>query len=163
MSDLAIYVDGGCLANPGRIAFAAVAVSPVGQVIAESAQADGEGTNNEAEYKALLYGICLARLLGAKEPHFVSDSMLVVQQVLGFWAIKGHLHILHGRCTGRLMEFERWSISHVPRERNRRADWLVNRTLRGDEHARTLKNAPDAGTEFLAAAELRPGWAVVRG
>ncbi|RZS02417.1 hypothetical protein BHM03_00032470 [Ensete ventricosum] len=40
-----------------------------------------KATNNEAEYKALLFGICLASRLGAKELRVFSDSQLMVGHI----------------------------------------------------------------------------------
>jgi ribonuclease HI len=155
--DIVIYMDGGCMANPGRLAVAAVACNPEGEIIAESAKDAGEGTNNIAEYRALQYAIGLAKLLGARKPVFVSDSMLIVQQINGFWAIRDHGERarLHGYCTSALMSFDRWHLQHVKREHNKRADWLVSKQL---GHARTLKKAP--GVDVVSCEhDGRPGWA----
>jgi ribonuclease HI len=155
--EFAVYIDGGGLGNPGPAAVAAVVVNPNGEIVLEQAREIGDGTNNVAEYKALLFGISLARLVGCKTPHFVSDSMLVVNQISNWWAIRdAELSRLHGFCSSRLMEFDEWSIQHVAREKNKRADWLVNKLIRGVEHSRTLKKPP-VGIEFRTGRR-RPGW-----
>jgi hypothetical protein len=56
------------------------------------------------------------------------------------------------------MEFDRWQVKHVPRERNRRADWLVCGLL---GHARTLKNPPDVAP-IECESDGHPGWAGVK-
>jgi ribonuclease HI len=190
--DFVIFVDGGCSANPGNIAVAAVACSPEGQVLVESARLAGHGTNNIAEYKALRHGIelanlvevvveqavragegtnnvaeyralsfavCMANLVGARRPLFLSDSMLVVQQVNGYWALRSSADLAaqHNHCTAALMRFERWTLQHIPREKNKRADWLACAAL---GHKRTLKKAPDV-SRVECEREGRPGWAAL--
>jgi ribonuclease HI len=159
--DLIVYLDGGCTQNPGgKLATAAVALQPSGTLIVESSRHAGVGTSNLAEYRALLHAAQLARLLGARRPLFCSDSMLVAQQVNGWWAMRGNgdLHEAHAQCTSALMEFDRWQVKHVPRERNRRADWLVCGLL---GHARTLKNPPDVAP-IECESDGHPGWAGVK-
>jgi ribonuclease HI len=156
--DYVIYMDGGCKANPGRLAVAAVVCSPEYEIIAESAREAGEGTNNVSEYRALAHAIGMANLLGARNPMFVSDSMLVVQQINGFWAMKGEtdspLALEHSRCYAGLLRFDHWWLKHVTRDKNKRADWLVSRFL---EHERTLKKEPGIHP-VEASGEGRPGW-----
>lgn len=157
--DVVVYCDGGCTSNPGSLATAAVACDTSGQVIVEGARHAGEGTNNVAEYRALEHAIQLAYLLDARKPLFVTDSKLVVQQVNGWWAMRGNpeLKDAHARVTSALMDFEKWSVKHVPREKNRRADWLVTKLL---GHQRALKNAPDVDPIDCDVA-ARPGWSGV--
>jgi ribonuclease HI len=159
--DLVVYLDSGCRANPGALAVAAVACTPDGEVLAESAREAGEGTNNLGEYRALAYAVCVANLIGARRPTFVSDSALVVQQINGFWAMHGDpgspLVREHARCQTMLMRFDKWRLVHVPRERNKRADWLVSDLL---GHKRTLKKAP-AVQPVAHDGDGRPGWSHV--
>jgi ribonuclease HI len=156
--DYLIFCDGGCTANPGDLAVAAVVCvpEPECEIVIEQARRAGHGTSNVAEYRALAHGIGLARLMGARRPLFCVDSALVAQQVNGWWAMRGssELHREHARCASALMEFDRWVVKHVPRERNRRADWLVSGLL---GHSRTLKKAP--GVDPVATeGPGRPGW-----
>ena len=135
MSELHInvFVDGGINGNPGPGAAAAVAMTEDGEHLAETARAIGKVTNNVAEYKALLLGIALARLVGATHVTFLSDSQVVVQQVGRYWAIRDpELGKLHGITTSRLYDggFEEWKLRYIPRGQNRRADWLCNEILR---------------------------------
>lgn len=154
--DLAIYVDGGCTSNPGDLAVAAVVCTLEGELVVESARRAGVGTNNVAEYRALAHGICLANMLGALQPIFITDSLLVAQQVNGWWAMRGNqeLQAEHRRCVDELMGFDRWVVKHVARTMNKRADWLVSSLL---GHDRTLKNQPSVvPVEF--DGDGRPGW-----
>jgi ribonuclease HI len=125
-----VNVDGGSRGNPGPAAIAAVVTDPSGDVLAERAETIGEATNNVAEYRALLLGIDLAKQLGADEVEFVGDSMLIVEQVRGNWKVKqDHLRPLHTKTKDALRDFGSWSIRHVKRGENERADELLNDAL----------------------------------
>ena len=123
-------VDGGSRGNPGPAAVAAVATDEAGEELTERAETIGEATNNVAEYRALMLGIELARDLGADEVDFVADSMLIVEQVKGNWKVKqAHLRPLREQVVDALASFGSWSIRHVKRDENDRADQLLNDAL----------------------------------
>jgi len=123
-------VDGGSRGNPGPAAVAAVATDPGGEELSERAETIGEATNNVAEYRALLLGIELAKELEADEVEFVADSMLIVEQVRGNWKVKqAHLRPLREQVVEALSGLGSWSIRHVKRDENDRADQLLNDAL----------------------------------
>jgi ribonuclease HI len=127
---LVVHVDGGARGNPGPAAIAAVVSTPEGEVLEEAFEAIGPATNNVAEYRALLLGIERAAALGAGEIELVGDSELIVRQVRGEYRVKdAALRDLHAQVREELADFDRWSIRHVRREDNERADGLVNETL----------------------------------
>jgi ribonuclease HI len=99
-------------------------------VLGERSETIGVATNNVAEYRALLLGIELAKDLGADEAEFIGDSKLIVEQVKGNWKIKQeHLQPLHTKVRDALRDLESWSIRHVKRDENTRADELLNEAL----------------------------------
>jgi ribonuclease HI len=125
-----VNVDGGSRGNPGPAAVAAVATDPSGEVLAERAETIGKATNNVAEYRALLLGIEVAKELGADQVEFVGDSKLIVEQVKGNWKIKQeHLRPLRAEAIKALGQLPKWSIRHVRRDDNARADELLNEAL----------------------------------
>jgi ribonuclease HI len=125
-----VNVDGGSRGNPGPAAIAAVVTDPSGAILAERAETIGKATNNVAEYRALLLGIDLAKQLGADEVEFVGDSMLIVEQVRGRWKVKQeHLRPLLAEVRDALRDLGNWSIRHVKRGENERADELLNEAL----------------------------------
>jgi ribonuclease HI len=125
-----VNVDGGSRGNPGPAAVAAVATDPSGEVLAERAETIGKATNNVAEYRALLLGIEVAKELGADQVEFVGDSKLIVEQVKGNWKIKQeHLRPLRAEAIKALGQLPKWSIRHVRRDDNARADELLNDAL----------------------------------
>jgi ribonuclease HI len=130
VAQVTVNVDGGSRGNPGPAAIAAVATGADGEVLAERAETIGEATNNVAEYRALLLGIELARQLGADRVEFVGDSKLIVEQVRGNWKVKQeHLRPLRAEVIEALAELPAWSIRHVRRDDNARADELLNDAL----------------------------------
>jgi len=125
-----VHVDGGARGNPGPAAAGAVISSPEGELLDEASQLIGEATNNVAEYQGLLLGLQRARALGATEVEVVNDSELVARQVSGAYKVKhAGIRPLHAQAIAALGDFEAWSIRSVPRERNARADALVNAAL----------------------------------
>jgi ribonuclease HI len=107
-----------------------VATDEAAEVIAERSETIGEATNNVAEYRALLLGIELAKELGADQVEFVGDSKLIVEQVKGNWKVKQtHLRPLREQALEALEGLPSWSIRHVRRGENERADELLNEAL----------------------------------
>ena len=130
---LVVQVDGGARGNPGPAAVGVVVSTPDGEVLDEIGEVIGVATNNVAEYRGLLLGLERARALGATEVEVVNDSQLVARQVMGDYKVKhAGLKPLHQQALAALRGFDRWSIRSVPRERNARADALVNAALDGD-------------------------------
>ncbi len=130
---LVVHVDGGARGNPGPAAVGVVVSTPAGEVLDEIGEVIGVATNNVAEYRGLLLGLERARALGATEVEVVNDSQLVARQVMGDYKVKhAGLKPLHQQALAALRGFDRWSIRSVPRDRNARADALVNAALDGE-------------------------------
>lgn len=154
---LVVNVDGGARGNPGPAAIAAVVQDADGGVLEERGERIGEATNNVAEYRALLLGIERAAALGADELDLVGDSELVVKQIKGEYKVKdATMRRLHAQVKEALREFERWSISHVRRERNVEADRLVNEALDGEEGTRN-RPSPHSGGVKVGSGSIDPG------
>lgn len=130
MPNISIYSDGGARGNPGPAGIGAVITDDSGKVIAEISEYIGNGTNNQAEYKALIAGLTKALDLGFDSVTCFLDSELVVKQLKGQYKIREeslqHLAAEVLRLTAR---FKRIEFCHVPREKNRPADKLVNEAL----------------------------------
>jgi ribonuclease HI len=93
-------------------------------------RAIGIATNNVAEYRALLIGLEMAERFGACEVEVLSDSELLVKQMRREYRVKNEgLKPLHAEAELRARCFDRFSIRHVKREQNARADGLVNLAL----------------------------------
>ncbi len=82
-------------------------------------------TNNEAEYLALIKGVKVVYKLKFTNVKIYADSELVVKQVLGIYKVKNErMKYLHAQVLSELQKTNEWSISHVRREKNTRADEL---------------------------------------
>jgi ribonuclease HI len=121
-----VYCDGAARGNPGPAAIGWVLVTGDG-IATEGNKRIGETTNNRAEYEALIQALEVARAHGFDRVEVRSDSELVVKQVRGEYQVNDpDLRELRVRALESLSEFAEWSLSHVPREINERADNLAN-------------------------------------
>ncbi len=128
---LVVYADGASRGNPGPSAIGASLRDERGEV-AHVSQRIGWGTSNQAEYRAAIAGLQKALELGATAVELRMDSLLVVMQVLGMYRVrKAHLAPLYAALLEAIDSAGAFSIAHVPREENRRADWLANAALDG--------------------------------
>jgi ribonuclease HI len=124
-----VYFDGACRGNPGPAAVGYVLVTGDG-IAAEGGDRIGRATNNRAEYEALIRALEVARDFGFEEVVVRGDSQLVVRQVRGEWNTNDpDLRERRVQVLELLDGFESWSIEHVPREINDRADELANEAL----------------------------------
>jgi ribonuclease HI len=78
-----MYFDGSLKLNGGSAGI--LFISLRGEQLKYVLQILWEVSNNEAEYEALLHGLCLAISLGTKRLLVYGDSLLVVQQVNKEW------------------------------------------------------------------------------
>ena len=131
---LIAYADGAARGNPGPAACGAVVLDHDGNELRRIAQAIGRGTNNEAEYRAAIAAVRTALELGATELQLRLDSQLVVRQLQGSYRVRNErLKPLYRELDALSDQFVRFSVDHVPREQNRRADALANAALDGKE------------------------------
>ena len=123
------YFDGACRGNPGPAATGWVIVSGDG-IVAEGGERIGTATNNQAEYEALIAALEAANDYGFDELHVRGDSELIVKQVRGEYDTNNP-ELREKRVTVHelLAAFDEWTLEHVPREVNDRADDLANEAL----------------------------------
>lgn len=132
---LTIHTDGGARGNPGPAAIGAL-IEADGKTVREISKKIGSTTNNQAEYQAVHQALIAAKALGAQLVDLYCDSELIVKQLrgeykvkhkeLGPWVIK--IHSLVNQIG--LVKFH-----VVRRERNVRADELVNQALDAVENS----------------------------
>lgn len=124
---ITLRFDGSCRPNPGPMGIGYVlenqALEP--RILVRVGAQIGQGTNNEAEYQALLAGLRHALRLGFWNLDVVSDSLLVVNQIKGAWAVKDKgLARLHREAKLLLSLFPFATLRHTRREGNGAADEL---------------------------------------
>ena len=146
---LIVHTDGGARGNPGPAAVGVVVErqeeSKVESqkskaLITEFGKRIGETTNNVAEYTAVLEALKYLKIktsnfklekgedLGLQ---FFLDSKLVVEQLNGNFKVKD-AKLRELMIQAKILEQEVGGVvtyEYVPREKNTRADWLVNRAL----------------------------------
>jgi len=127
---LEIFTDGGCSGNPGEAAIGVV-IKNGGKTVKTLGFSIGQGTNNIAEYTALIYALQEALILKADEVSVKADSELMCKQVSGEYKVK-HENIkpLFVQVKHLVTGFKLFRITHVPREQNSEADALVRQVLK---------------------------------
>jgi len=122
--------DGGSRGNPGEAACAAVVCDEKGNELLVRAKRLGKATNNEAEYHGVLLALELCKELGASSVKLLVDSELVERQIKGTYKVKKkELKPYHATALLLSRRFDAFTVEHVRREQNARADALVNAAL----------------------------------
>ncbi len=120
---LVIFTDGSSLGNPGPMGIGIV-VYRDGIIVEELSEYVGDGTNNIAEYTAVVRALETAHSIGESEVHIKTDSQLIVRQLNGEYKVKDPgLRPLKERVE-RLSRGLNVHFEHIPRERNDEADKL---------------------------------------
>jgi ribonuclease HI len=83
------------------------------------------GTNNRAEYLALIELLEMGIKKGIKRMNIYGDSKLAVMQVNHKWKANKDMAPLRDQVLKLLNNFDHWSLSHVPRALNSEADLLT--------------------------------------
>jgi len=124
------YVDGGARGNPGPAGFGVRIEQPDGTPVEEFSQSIGTATNNVAEYRGLLAALEWAKAHGARDVHVRSDSLLLVQQMLGNYKVKNAgLQPLYAKARLLAYEIGNVTFEHVGRAKNAHADRLANAAM----------------------------------
>ena len=124
------YIDGGARGNPGPAGYGVRVTGSAGQVLDEISKFLGRGTNNFAEYSALLAALDYSLQHGHKKLKVFSDSELLVKQMKGEYKVKSpDLRPLYDEARARIRKLESFSIQHLRREQNRDADRLANQAM----------------------------------
>lgn len=131
---LIVYCDGGSRGNPGESAYGFVIYSSSGDSLFKEGKKLGVQTNNYAEYSAVIAAlswILKNTEMKAQSVHFYLDSKLAVEQLSGRWRIKSE-NVRPLFLSVKNLE-QKLAIpifyTHVPREKNKEADLLVNNAL----------------------------------
>ena len=110
---LKLFFDGGCRPNPGLME---TAVATRGQVWHRSAI--GHGTNDQAEWQALLDALDIARDLGAQDIVLLGDSALIVAQASGNLKPRPAFAPYLARFTEHAASFTRIRVRRIKRAQN---------------------------------------------
>ncbi|XP_068476567.1 uncharacterized protein [Phaseolus vulgaris] len=123
-SQWSLSVDGS--SNQQGSGAGIVLEGPDGVLIEQALRFAFKGSNNQAEYEALIAGMLLAKEMGVRNLLVKSDSQLVTGQVLGEFQAKDPQMAAYLRYVESLKgAFSALELVHVPREQNARADLLA--------------------------------------
>ena len=117
--------DGSSRGNPGPSQIGFV-ISKDGKQIHSLATPIDDGTNNVAEYTALILTAEALVEMEVDEVVIRGDSLLVINQVNGLWKIKkDHLKPLAEAALDYLNKIPKWKLEWVSRDKNSVADSLA--------------------------------------
>ena len=135
-----LFTDGACVGNPGEMGIGGV-VYYDGKIIESFSEFAGVGTNNEAEYMAIIKGLELLEKYKPSSICVYSDSLLVVNQLTEVYETRQfRLTQLRGAVNRNIKKLESSSIKNnksemdiyfvwVPREQNVEADALASKAV----------------------------------
>ena len=138
------FIDGASRGNPGLAGFGVFMKTERGELI-EIAGFLGTATNNVAEYAGLIEALTMAQQEGANELDIVSDSLLLVNQMLGKYRVKHpNLLPLYEKARRLVRAFDRFSIRHTLRAGNKDADRLANLAIDSGESRLVYRSHVDS-------------------
>ncbi len=146
MKKIIIYTDGGSRGNPGPAAIGVMFCNEKGQSIKEYSDYLGDNfTNNEAEYKAVIFALKKFKALFGKklaknsEIEIRSDSELLVKQLKAeYKVLDSKIQQLFLEIWNLQFDFQKIKFKLIPRERNKEADRLANEALNSQASAQKL-------------------------
>ncbi len=129
-----VHTDGAIRPEKGVSGLAAIVHDEQGALRRLWSRRAGQLTCNEAEYAAA--SLALEKLLPMQpeEIHIFSDSQVMVHQMNGIASAQSpKLKQAQARLRALVVQFERVTFTHIPREQNRLADVLANEAADGKE------------------------------
>ena len=146
MKKIIIYTDGGSRGNPGPSGIGVVFCNEKDQSLKEYAEYLGDNlTNNEAEYKAVIFALRKFKALFGKElakkseVEIKSDSELLVKQLNAEYKVLDEkIQPLFLEIWNLKFDFQKVKFKRIPREKNKQADYLANQALDAQSKTQTL-------------------------
>ena len=129
MNRCVLFFDGACRGNPGPMGIGAVLMEN-GKKVKEISKRLGKGTNNIAEWSALIEGLKMAKAHGCREVEVRGDSQLIIKQITGRYRVKSeNLIPLYDEAKILSASFGKISFKWVKRDNNALTDALSNRAF----------------------------------
>lgn len=127
---ITINVDGASRGNPGPSGIGYCIRDESGKTIEQNGEFIGFATSRLAEYCAMRKGIERAIELNFKTVRFISDSLMVVNQLNGIFKVKNRdIAPIYRDIQAKLDQFDAISFTHVPRSQNMIADAEANSAI----------------------------------
>jgi len=130
--NLTVHTDAASRGNPGPSSIAYCIKDSSGKILEEKGKYIGKGTNNTAEYKAMVAALGAASKYSSGEVRVFSDSQILVRQMNGKYKVKAkHLKDLFQDAKQKQKKFKRVTYNHLPREDPEisKMDRLANKVL----------------------------------
>jgi len=128
--EVTAFIDGASKGNPGE-AGCGVVIYGLGKEPILLKKYIGHATNNIAEYNALILALEKLKELNIKEIIIKSDSLLLVSQLNGKYAVKNpNIRKLFRVYLSLAVNFDKIKVMHIPRELNKEADRLANLAIK---------------------------------
>ena len=125
-----INVDGASRGNPGPSGIGYCIHDENGHIIERQGEFIGFAASRVAEYYAMKKGIERALELGHKTARFISDSLMVVNQLNGVFLVKNQdILPIYNDIQQLITQFDAISFTHVPRSENTIADSEANAAI----------------------------------
>ncbi len=162
MSKILIKVDGACYPNPGNMAIGIV-IYKDGELFKKISEAIGYGTNNIAEYKALIRGLEEVKKINPERIDVYCDSQLVVKQLNKKYKVKNKGIIPLFNRVEEIIRTIPGKIYFIwdRRDNNFMADGLAKRALAEEEINKRKKAAKDLKVErkndYFLVSSSKPG------
>ena len=162
MSKILMKVDGACYPNPGNMAIGIV-IYRDGELLKKISEAIGYGTNNIAEYKALIRGLEEVKEINPERIDIYCDSQLLVKQLNKKYKVKNKGIIpLFNQVEEiiRTIPGKVYFIWHR-RDDNFMADGLAKRALTEEEISKREQSAKNLKVEqkddYFLVSSSKPG------
>ena len=129
-NSIIVNVDGASRGNPGPSGIGYCIHGENGHIIEQKGEFIGFATSRVAEYYAMKKGIERALELGYRTARFISDSLMVVNQLNGIFIVKNQDVLpIYKDIQQLIAKFEAISFTHVPRSENAIADSEANMAI----------------------------------
>lgn len=127
---LIVQVDGAVSGASAPSGLGVVVRDQQGRVLEVWHCLDRPQTNNEAEYRAMIWALERLRQRRPSEVHIFSDSEVMVNQMRGRFAVhSASLRSLHRQACDLARSIPLVTYTHIPRELNGLADALAAEAL----------------------------------
>ena len=125
-----VYTDGASRGNPGPSGIGYYIIGTDGRELKRGGEFLGMSNSRLAEYYGLKEGIEQAIELGLKRVSFISDNLMMVNQMNGVYKVKNQdLMQVYMDVLELLKKLDGYSFTHVPRSQNSEADAEANRVI----------------------------------
>lgn len=127
-SALTMYIDGASKGNPGPAGIGIVINDSDDRQVGKVSAKLGIGTNNYAEYQALIRALKIAIYFDTKKLKVRTDSELIVRQLDGTYAVKNKsMQKLYETAIELMKQIPHCKVEHVTRNFNDKADYLAKK------------------------------------